>query len=380
MAAVSRNRGLSWTALCALLALDLVSGVTAFAHGDEPHEHAEPAQALPPTTGLELPLSKSLQHAFAITTTPLQSAAGSASQSLLAEVVANPDGRSRLQAPETGRLRSTSASWPVAGRRVRQGEVLAVLEPALGQREQAKRRVDLAGLEQRQRIADINADRLRLQSSAAGGLDASGNTYLEQAVQEAATLKRQVELLRQSLDGHVEIRAGEDGVVQRALVAAGEVVVRGQALFEMAGGRRPLLSVRVHDPALTAADTQASARWADADFVLKLAGHASAAPEPGWNLWLEFADAAPALPVGAPVPVRLLAGVSDDANLHRLPSASVQGQDEQAHVWLHVAPERFQRRAVQVVQAQGDSVLVRATLASSDRIVDSGAALLDQYR
>ncbi len=341
------------------------------AHGDE-------AIDAPSAGPRELILSKPLQHALAITTTRLADARLAAPAHALAEVVAHPDARSRVQAPEAGRLLAVGA-WPVAGRKLRRGELLAVLNPALALREQSQRRADLSTLEQRSRIARINVDRLQLQSSAAGGLDASGNTYLEQAVQESQTLQRQTELLQQSLAGRIEIRAGEDGVVQRAPAAAGEVVTRGQTLFEIAGGTKPMLRLRVYDAARIG--LPASARLAQTRYALQSAGHDSAAPEAGWNLWLEFEADAPALPVGTPVAVDFSdAATASGDDVQRLPSASVQGVGEQAHVWLHVAPEKFQRRAVQVIAARGDSVLARVALAPTDRLVAGGAALLDQYR
>lgn len=324
-------------------------------------------------------VSKTMQHALAITTTRVGDARSAGALQLTGEVVQRPEASWRVQAPEAGRLIAAGAGWPVAGQTVAANQLLALLEPALNQRDRVRREVDLASLQQKLSIAQINVDRLRLQQRA-NGIGAEGNTYVEQAFAEYDTLNRQIELAQQSLAGRVEIRAGEAGRLQRVPVASGEVVARGQALFELAGAR-PRLAVRVYDASLTRGAIVASTVIDASRYTLHGVGYAAASPEPGWNLLLDFDANAPALAPGALIDLALNAAAIDKTANLSLPRASVQGSVDAAWVWVHQAPERFARRAVQIVGTQRDVVVVaQSALAADERIAVQGAALLDQFR
>ncbi|WP_428312485.1 efflux RND transporter periplasmic adaptor subunit [Hydrocarboniphaga sp.] len=349
--------------------------VGAQAHNGE--DHGGGAVAAPAAV---VTVSKNLQHELAITTTRVGDARAATALQLTGEVLQRPESNWRVQAPEAGRLLAVGGGWPVAGQSIAANQLLAVLEPALSQRERARREVDLASLKQKISIAQINVDRLRLQQRASG-IGAEGNTYVEGAFAEYETLQRQIELAQQGLSGRVEIRAGEAGRLQRAPVSAGEVVARGQALFELAGAR-PRLAVRVYDPRYTRGAIVASATVDARTYPLHAVGYSAASPEPGWTLLLDFDAQAPSLAPGALAEVSLNAAPKQAiATSLSLPRASVQGTSDAAWVWVHQAPEQFVRRSVQIVDTQRDTVWVaQAALAADERIAVQGAALLDQFR
>ncbi|WP_028081936.1 efflux RND transporter periplasmic adaptor subunit [Solimonas soli] len=345
--------------------------LAAAAHGDD-------APAPSASRPAALSLAKPLQRALAITTvraTPLDEGAP---LQAVAEVLPRPEAGWRLQAPEAGRLQAAAEAWPVAGQNVAAGQLLALLRPALSERERAQRQVEIAGLRQKLGIAQVNVERLDLQQRMSG-IGAEGNTYREQAQAEYETLRRQIELGEQSLDGRVEIRAAGAGRLQRVAVAAGEVVGRGQTLFELAVAR-PRLAVRVYDAALARGAGAARLAVDGQSYALHAVAQAPALPEAGWTLWFDFDGAAPALTPGALVDLGLRAPiVAGGADTVLLPRGSVRGAGDEAWIWVHDAPEHFTRRAVRVVAAQGETIAVRGAPAGA-RVACAGAALLDQYR
>lgn len=363
-------RLLAWVSLLVCVC----SAGGAFAHNGEDHG-AGGSESAPAAV---VTVSKAVQRALAITTARVGDARLAAPLQLVAEVVQRPEVSWRVQAPEPGRLIAAGPAWPVAGQQVAAHQLLAVLAPALSQRERARRQVDLASLQQRLGIAQVNVDRLRLQQRA-NGIGAEGNTYVEQAFAEFETLQQQIQLGQQSLDGQVEIRAAEAGRLQRVAASVGDVVARGQPLFELAGAR-PRLAARVYDPRYTRGTIAAGASVDGRDYPLHVVGYSSASPEPGWTLLLDFDAAAPALAPGALADVALHLPPPDPAvPTLVLPRASVQGTADAAWVWVHQAPEQFARRPVRIVEAQRDVVVAQAPLSADERIAVQSAALLDQF-
>ena len=338
-----------------------------------------------------LQLAKPLQRALGIVTVP----AGRPDAALRAqaEVVVHPQAAAIVQAPESGRLRAPAGGWPVPGQVVVAGSVLATLEPALDARTRSQREVSRARLRQRQTIARINLERLQLQAQNTAGASLSGNTYLEQAQAEAATLRTQIELLEQSLAGRIELRAPADGVLQSVAVAQGDVVTRGQTLWQLIDARRTRLALQTYDSGLiralsptSPAPPQFSARIAGQWRALTPAGHAATAGAPGWTLWLDL-DRVDAPSRRPPAPGELV-----DVDIARrpgagdrgiaLPSACVQDADRAPYVWLHREAERFERRAVRLQRDPDDDaggLRVVEGLAAQDRVVLAGAALLSQF-
>ncbi|MGH8444113.1 MAG: HlyD family efflux transporter periplasmic adaptor subunit [Solimonas sp.] len=353
----------------ALVLLCAVAGVAA--HEGEQHE----VDALPAVSSADRPrrvaddewyVPKAVQRALRI-----QTAASGEGETveLLAEAIADPASGGALTAPQPGRLEAAGA-WPLAGRRVARGEVIAWLRPLLSQREDARRRADLAQLEQALQVARINAERLRVQSEGTAGIVTTGNVYREQAELELQLAQRRRELETQALQERVAIRAPADGVIATAGVREGEVVAAGQGLFDVVDPRRLWLAAYSDQPRLAARLAQAELPLADAaPLMLALRGVEPLAARPGWRLLFEPALALPLLP-GEMRPVRVrLSAVDKPA----LPAAACVTTAQGGVIWRHVAPERFR------VQRVADCALRPSGDDAAARLVTRGAALLSQY-
>ena len=326
----------------------------------------------------DLYLPKAAQRLLGIRT-QIWSAAASVPVSLTAEVQVQPTAAVTLTAPEPGRLESAGAAWPLPGRLVHGGDVLAWLHPQIAQRDAARRRAQVADLDQQLVIANLNVDRLSLQGAVnEDQKQATGNIYLEQAVAERDALQHERELVAQSLNERVPLRALVSGRVLAAPARAGDVVAAGQLLFQLADPSRMRLVALSFDGELGERVRAATARL-DAGTEVKLVyrGQEPLAGAPGWRLLFDLADAA-ALSPGQLVEVRVEAAADGAVSLPT--DACAVEADGTTVVWIHRMPERFVLLRLKSCAAGIEAARGGAQPAQGDRLVTSGAGLLSQYR
>lgn len=292
--------------------------------------------------------------------TRLVPASGEVTLRVRARVLADAGSAVRIQAGEAGRIEVAQA-WPLPGAQVAAGEVLAVLRPLPSAREQARRRVSLAQLEQRLAIARVNVDRLRVQVAGEDGRVAQGNIYYEQAESELLGLEQAHRATLEALDGRREIRAPTGGQLYEVAVEPGQVVDTGANLFAIvdAGPRR--LEIQHFQHALPARLRSAVLLVDDTERALKWLGQDSLEQVPGWRLWLGVAAGSGLVP-GSWVDVRLA--------LEPAPQDCVEAASRET--WVHIAPEVFERRAAL-------SCIEPDVLRPDDREVVQGGALLSAY-
>jgi hypothetical protein len=354
--------------------LGLLLSLDGQAHEGESH-HAEPVPPLSAAALAARPrrlddgsllLPKAAQQLLGIRT-ELWQGAGSTTQTLLAEAQAQPAAAALIAAAEPGLL-EPEGRWPTPGQSVHAGQILAWLLPQLTQRDTARRRAQLADLEQKLVIARLNVERLGLQSAVnPDNQAASGNIYYEQAAAEREALERQRELLADSLRERVPLRAEVSGHLSAVPARAGAVVATGQALFELADPRRLRLAALGFDP-----DLGARLRLAQAGATrLVYRGEEPLADAPGWRLLFEPAAGqdVPDWSPGQPVELQLEVGATAPPA-----AACVRAADGGVELWLHRAPERF------VALGGASCAEALAALAPGERLVTQGAALLSQYR
>jgi len=352
----------------------LLSGLNAAAHEGETHRAAAPPP-LPAAALAAQPhrladgslfVPKAAQHLLEIRTEPWRGAAPSA-QTLVAEVQAQPAAAVLVAAPEPGLLEA-AGSWPVAGQQVRAGEVLAWLRPQLAQRDAARRRADLADLDQKLVIARLNVERLGLQSAVnPDNQAATGNIYYEQAAAELDALQRRRELIADSLRDRLPLRAAVSGRLAAVPARAGSVVATGQALFELADPKALRLAAPGFDAALGARLRSARAGAT----VLAYRGEEPLADTPGWRLLFEPA-AGQDVPDWLPGQLQEIRIDVDDAA--PASAACARAADGKAQVWLHHGPEDFEPRSA------ASCAEALSAVAPGERLVTQGAALLSQYR
>lgn len=398
-----RRRGV---ARAALVSLGLLYAGGAAAHGDEvhDHEHAEeqtsapvaattrpPSQtrgaAQPPATGVALPLEtprrlaatqvfvpKSVQRLWGLRTQALRREPLAAQVEWTGRVVADPAASSHLEAPEAGHALPGPGGLPRIGQRVSAGEILLYWQPRRagleGERLGAERERLRAQLAQ----AEARRDRLQQLSGFVAGRE------LQEATAEVGSLRAEVAALARGVEPR-PLRAPIRGAVIVQAVSAGESMEAGTLLLQIADPDRLIVEALAPDASLGALAASAEARWAERDTVLALrlidGGGAFRGQRVPWRFAL--LDAPDGLLVGQPLRVRVQAA-SEREGL-TLPRAALQaGEDAAPLAWVHVAPEVFESRRLDVAPLDAERVELRRGASAGERVVVQAAVLLGQVR
>ena len=379
-----------------LLGLGMLIAASCAAHEGEVHRDEAPATPLSAAAVAERPrrlpdgelfLPKPAQRLLGIRTVAWSDASAGELLSLQAEVQAQPAAAVTLAAPEPGRLEPAESAWPLPGQSLRVGEVLAWLRPQINQRDAARRRAQIAEFDQKLIIANLNVDRLSMQSAVNGDQKvATGNIYLEESVAERDALQRQREQIAESLQDRLPLRAPFSGHVLAAPARAGDVVATGQTLFQFNDPSRLRLAALSYDPGLGQRLRAVHAHpGGSGDVELVYRGQEPLSGAPGWRLLFDPVadhgadrDDDEAMSPGQLVELHAQAIAAGAAPL---PSgACVLDADGAAAVWVHRAPERFVQFRLKscasgIAPGQGG-----VQLAQGDRLVIRGAGLLSQYR
>lgn len=370
-------------------AILLCSGVLAWgvqnseAHEGEDHHEAAvvSSQVAPLSTDKpqslqngDLYVPKSVQRLLGIRTEAFAAGSATTLLRLQGEVAARPETRTVTSAPQAGVLEAPEEGWPLPGTTVKAGQILAWLQPQMTQRDAARRSAQVTDFEQRATMAEINAERLRLQSSASDGQMTTGNVYYEQALNELQAAKEQRDEVEASLGDRLPLRAATSGVLIRNNLRSGEWVGTGQPVFEVsnpsqlrviANNFNPRVADKVQSASLTL-DGQRRVQ-------LRLRGQESLAGQPGWRLLFDVVDGDTSLSTGMPVNVEL--NVASDSIAQQVAKACVVGRANTASVWLHVEAEKFSPRRVTTCSATPTADAFKP----GDRLVVAGGALLSQY-
>ncbi|MBA4285972.1 MAG: hypothetical protein C0434_10635 [Xanthomonadaceae bacterium] len=369
-----------------LLAL-AVAGLSASAHDGEVHR--DPADAAPAAVRdftLQRPIwladgslrvSKALQVRMNIRSQPWSAAMQAlASQRLAAEVQAQPDAALAVVAIERGRLEAPDGGWLLPGQQVRAGQLLAWLRPQLSQQERSDRRARLARLEAELAIVEVNVERQQLQSAVnveAGGV-ASGNIWVEKYLAERDAMRGNRDLLAQSLDDRIALRAPHAGRVLDVAAAPGAVVEAGAAVLRLSDSDA-LQLLAVHQQAGLGARI-ATARLSDGSLLLPR-GEEPLADGSGWRLRFDVPAGHARLIAGQVV--RLDVAIRPPAGAVAIPAGACVGRGDAAEVWMQRGDERFEVRRLPSCQpARGTAAAL--ALVDGDRLVTEGAALLSRYR
>lgn len=362
--------------LAALAAVLMLASSFANAHEGESHEPAAETSAAAPASLRPRPqpdgslrIDKPLQHALGLRTVLWSAEAATTTQRLPAEVIARPELAQQVVAAEAGRLEPPAEGWPLPGQRLRRGQVLAWLRPALSQRDIAERRATIADLDQKLVMSALTVERMRMQRTGAEDRAATGNVYYEQSQAEHDALSEQRRLLLDSLEGRRPLRAPADGRLSSVRAAAGELAVQGQVLFELAGTQGLRLVVTTWEPTIAARLRDARLMRSGAPLILR--GVEPLREAPGWQLLFDAPDAG-GLNRGELAEVEL--AVADPAAA--LPAtACALDASGRARIWLHAEAERY----VPVNVGRCEAPRLAAALPAAARIVVDGAALLSAY-
>lgn len=347
--------------------------------GDTPQRQADGSVFLP----------KPAQRLMGVRTLPVVADDLRPTLELAARVIGDPQRGGRVQTQLGGRIEAAGRDGlPMAGTRVKRGQVLAEVVAAAAPLAAGSSAAQLAELQAARSLADKRLARLRELA------DTVPRKEIEAAESELQALAGRIAALGRGLNGREVLRAPVDGVVAASNVRLGEVVDARAILFEIVDPDSLVVEALAYET--LAVDDIAGATLAvgERSWPLQLVGAARQLREQALPLLFAHrgANAGLALPLGQPVKIRLslrsTAGEAKKAGQIAAPGASiplpsralVRSPANLATVWVKVAPEHFVPRLVRTQPLDGARVLVVDGLQPSDRVVVDGAALVNQIR
>lgn len=368
---------LTWIAL-ALVGITTIA-TPAIAHGDHDHDdppHAATALRNAPRReadgGVRMP--QAAQKQLSLRTQAVQAGQWPQAIELPARVVMDPNAGGRVQAALAGRVVAGPRGLPTLGQAVKQGQVLAHVEPTTGSLEQASLQAQQA--EWRAALQVAERRHVRLQTLA----DTVARKDIEAAGAEVDSLRARLAATQQGLSRRDALRAPVSGVIASAHVVAGQVVQAGDTLYEVVDPRRPFIEALLRDPALAPQIGSAELVWGDRSVPLKLVGAARSLREQALPVTFRGeAQALDGLVLGQVV--KVVAQTRQAQPGIAVPrSALVKGAGNQDVAWVQTAPDRFEPRWVTHAPLDGTRVRVTSGLKAGEQVLVHGASLVNQVR
>ena len=357
---------------CASLAAQASPG----AHGPN-GEHLD-GQVAPSGSGLaRLPdgsvnVPKLAQRRMSIRTIMVQLADVPQSLELNGRTNIDPNAGGRVQAPFAGRIEAAAAGIPTAGSAVRKGQVLVVLRPVAAASERGNQQAQLADARASRALLERRVKRLEALEGTvpAKEIDAARSELAATAGRERA--------IANALDGRENILASASGVIASANALNGQIVEARDILFEIVDPDRMLVEAQLTDPRIAAKIV--GAHLTDLPGVqLSLAGLSRTMRDGA--LPVTFRARGKALPLAVGQPVTVIAQLSSSVRGVALPAeALARNPANQTIVWIKAGAQRFIAQPVEAQPLNASTVVVTKGLSGDNRVVVSGASLINQIR
>lgn len=346
------------------------------AHGPN-GEHLD-GQATTSTSGLaRLPdgsvnVPKLAQRRMAIRTVKMVAGEHPQTVELNGRVAIDPNAGGRVQAPFAGRIAPGPQGLPTAGQAVRKGQVLARLVPVSSAVERGNQEATLADLRANRVAAERRVKRLE---SLEGTVPAKD---IEAARAELASIVGREKAVAGSIRGSEAIVSPANGVIASAQVLAGQIVEARDVLFEVVDPARAL--VEASTPDVTLASRIATATLPTApNAKLALIGGGRSLRDGA--LPITFRATGAALPLAIGQPVSVLAKLHTTVKGIVLPAeALVRNPANETVVWIKSGAMRFIAQPVEARALDAHTIVVTRGLSAENRVVVSGAALINQIR
>lgn len=284
----------------------------------------------------------------------------------------DPNAGGRVQAPFAGRLEAGPAGIPVAGTTVRKGQVLVVLRPVSAASERGSQQAQLAEARANRALLERRVKRLEALEGTVPAKD------IDAARAELAGIAGRERAVANAVNGREEIVASASGVIASANVINGQIVEARDVLFEIVDPDRMMVEAQLTDPAL--AGSIVDARLAEVPGAeLALAGAGRTLRDGA--LPVSFRVRGKALPLAVGQPVTVIAKLKSTVRGVALPAeALARNPANQTIVWIKSGAQRFIAQTVEARPLDAKTVVVTRGLSGDNRVVVSGASLINQIR
>ena len=368
--ALVRRRLVAAGVLAAVLALVLGSSVAFAETAPGATVTRDVAQRLPDGRVFA---PKAAQRILAILTMATVEAEHRRGIEMAGRVLPDPNASGFVQTAIGGRLLAPPGGFPSLGAVVKAGDVMALVEPSLAAADQSSIRQSKAELDQE--IALEVREVARAQTLAASGT--VSQTQLEGAELTLQGLReRRAALDAIRMEPEVLV-APVAGVISKANAAPGLIADTNTEVFHIIDPKELWVEALSFGGEPVSGNASIGGEGGAA-IPLSLIGAGFA--EDGQAQPVHFrVDAAGDLRVGDRVTV--FAETADVTKGIAAPrEAVIRGPNGEDIVFVHIAPELFEPRAVRTEPLDGGRVIIVAGVAAGDRVVTQGAELLNQLR
>jgi membrane fusion protein, heavy metal efflux system len=288
-------------------------------------------------------------------------------------VIPDPSASGAVQTSATGRLSPPPGGFPRLGQRIKSGDVLALVQPAISSADITTQQQQARELEQQITLVQRRLERLRPIANVVA------RSQIEDAELELRGLSsRKANLERAQRREPELLTAPIDGVIASASATPGQVVEVNAVIFQIVDPERLWIEALTFD-ALAGAKS-GTARLNDGRS-LKLDYQGTGFAERSQAIPIHFAvnESTRGLRMGQLLTV--LAEIEETKTGIAVPrTAVIRAGNGQMIVYEHATAERFVPREVRVEPLDGERVLVISGLEASKRIVTQGVELLNQIR
>jgi hypothetical protein len=315
---------------------------------------------------------KTTQRILAIRTlfTEVRTFAGTVE--LPARVISDPSAAGYVQASVAGRLTPPPGGFPRLGTRVAAGDVLALVQPAIGAADVTTQQQQSRELDQQISIVERRLERFRqIQTVIA-------RSQIEDAELELQGLRARRANLERAQREPEKLIAPVSGVIAAVQAIAGQIAEPNAIIFQIVDPSRfwvEALSFEAHS-----INGSANGRFGDGRTV-PLSYRGSGLADRNQAIPIQFSVEREARGLRAGQLLTVLASTSDERAGIAVPRTSVlRGPNGQSIVYEHSNAERFLPREVRVEPLDGNQVLIVSGIEAGKRIVTQGAELLNQIR
>lgn len=319
-------------------------------------------------------LPKPAQRQLNVRTVAVVDAELSRTTELAGKVMMDVNAGGKVQPTIAGRIEAGPKGLPNPGQSVRKSEVLAYVVPSSGQIERSNQAAQIAELRATKSLAEKKLARQKEL------IDTIPRKEIEATESEISSIDVRLKLLGQGLNNRDTLIAPVSGIIAQANVANGQVVDTREVLFEIVDPTRLRIEALTFDPALATDIASASIAIGEKRAPLTFVGATRMLREQALPLIFKANDATlAALAVGQPVHVFVQSKTKVRA-IAVSASSIMKSPSNQQIVWVKSAPEKFEPRVVTTEPLDGVSVAVTSGLKAGDRVVTSGATLVNQVR
>jgi membrane fusion protein, heavy metal efflux system len=366
-----------------LLVSIIFTGVAAAspgAHGPN-GEHLDAPSTASPSGLSRLPdgsvnIPKQAQRRMEIRTSMVAENEHARTVTLNGKVSIDPNAGGHVQAPFSGRIDAPAQGFPVLGQAVKKGQVLAQIKPLSDGLSIGAQQSQLAEIKAKLTLAQQHVARMEALEGAVPDKD------IQAARAELQALRGQDKAISGSVFGQTPLTAPANGVISKSSVLNGQVVEAREELFQVVDLTRLLIEASVGD-ANIASQIKAGSIQGLESVKLQFLGAGRSLVDGVLPLTFRAisSDKNAAIPLAVGQPVTVTAQLNSMVKGIRLPSeAIVRNPSNEFVVWIKSGAERFIAQPVQYQSVSATEVVITKGLASDNRVVVSGAALINQIR